>query len=75
MAKRPIRGIPNDGPLVLHPMTFDDAVTALLKAKPPRSRVQAPPLDLRWPAGRLEGSTALSSPSPAFRRSSGRDAL
>lgn len=32
--KRPIRTKPNNGPLSLHPLKFEDAVSALLKAKP-----------------------------------------
>jgi hypothetical protein len=32
--KRPIRDRPNNGPLSLHPLKFEDAVSALLKAKP-----------------------------------------
>jgi hypothetical protein len=34
MATRPIRSRPNNGPLSLHPLKFEEAVTALLKAKP-----------------------------------------
>ena len=34
MKKRPIRTKPNNGPLSLHPLKFEDAVSALLKAKP-----------------------------------------
>jgi hypothetical protein len=34
MAIRPIRSRPNNGPITLHPLKFEDAVTILLKPKP-----------------------------------------
>jgi len=34
MATRPIRSRPNNGPISLHPLKFEEAVAALLKAKP-----------------------------------------
>jgi hypothetical protein len=34
MAIRSIRSRPNNGPITLHPLKFEDAVTILLKAKP-----------------------------------------
>jgi hypothetical protein len=46
MATRPIRTRPNNGPITLHPLKFEDAVTALLQAKPepkkPKGKKQKP---------------------------------
>jgi hypothetical protein len=46
MAIRPIRSRPNNGPITLRPLKFEDAVTILLQAKPepkkPKGKKQKP---------------------------------